>query len=142
MKKGEKKEDGRVIYTKMRIQTAFYELLNEYDYEKITVTLLCKEADINRATFYKHYLDIDDLVDKLQEKTIAALSKKMRNTPRDELDNLIIDILKFYKKTIQEQMDPQKLPAKATANYTSKITRLIYDNFSEYTVSTKDKTLN
>ena len=48
-----KKEDGRVRYTKMRIRSAFYELLHEKSYDKITVTAICEKAEINRATFYR-----------------------------------------------------------------------------------------
>ena len=55
-----KKEDGRVRYTKMRIRSAFYELLQKTEYEKITVTSICDLAEINRATFYKHYLDVPE----------------------------------------------------------------------------------
>ena len=46
-----KKEDGRVRYTKMRIRSAFYELLQKTEYENITVTSICDLAEINRATF-------------------------------------------------------------------------------------------
>ena len=34
-------------------------------YSKITVTELCRLADINRGTFYIHYFDVDDVLDDI-----------------------------------------------------------------------------
>lgn len=59
--------DARVRYTRMIIEQSFLELLNEKPASKITVTELCEKAQINRATFYKHYLDVPDLLEKLEE---------------------------------------------------------------------------
>lgn len=47
--------DGRVRYTKMVIRQSFLFLLKEQAIEKITVADVCRLAEINRATFYRHY---------------------------------------------------------------------------------------
>ena len=52
-----KKEDRRVRYTKQAIRDGFLRLLAEKPIEKISVTEICREADINRGTFYAHYSD-------------------------------------------------------------------------------------
>ena len=49
------KENQRVALTKRLLKEALLRLLQEYEPEKINVTQLCREAGINRATFYKHY---------------------------------------------------------------------------------------
>lgn len=59
--------DARVRYTRMIIEQSFLELLREKPVSKITVTELCERAQLNRATFYKHYLDIPDLMEKIEE---------------------------------------------------------------------------
>lgn len=59
--------DNRVRYTRMMIEQSFLELLAEKPAGKITVTELCQRAQINRATFYKHYLDVADLLEKMEE---------------------------------------------------------------------------
>ena len=59
--------DARVRYTRMIIEQSFLELLGEKPISKITVTELCEKAQLNRATFYKHYLDIPDLMEKIEE---------------------------------------------------------------------------
>ena len=41
--------------------------LTEKELSKVTVQEISDTADINRATFYKHYLDVYDLYDKLEQ---------------------------------------------------------------------------
>lgn len=50
-----KKENQRILLTKRLLQDGLLRLLETKDMEKISVTELCKEAGINRATFYNHY---------------------------------------------------------------------------------------
>lgn len=59
--------DARVRYTRMVIEQAFLELLAQKPAGKITVTEICRKASLNRATFYKHYLDVADLLEKIEE---------------------------------------------------------------------------
>ena len=65
--------DARVRYTRMVIENSFLELLQEKPAAKITVTEICSKAQINRATFYKHYLDVPDLLSKLEENLFDAI---------------------------------------------------------------------
>ena len=127
-----KKEDGRVRYTKMRIRSAFYELLHEMDYEKITVTAVCKRAEINRATFYKHYLDVADLVDKLQEETLNELSQKLQDAIDDNAESFIVDMLKFLKAQMKNNDGVKLFSISATGTFTSKISTLIYLKFASF----------
>lgn len=48
-----------------RIQQAFMLFLREKELSQISVSDLCKEAGINRSTFYANYADIYDLANKL-----------------------------------------------------------------------------
>lgn len=75
--------DARVRYTRMIIEQSFFELLRDKPVGKITVTELCEKAQINRATFYKHYLDISDLMEKIEENLFDQIresfgAKKIR----------------------------------------------------------------
>lgn len=51
--------------TEDAICNAFLELLLERDIRKISVKEICDRAEINRGTFYLHYTDIVDLIDRL-----------------------------------------------------------------------------
>ena len=63
----EKKTDRRTLRTRKAICDAFAELLSEKELHKITVQEIADKADVNRVTFYKHYLDVYDLYDKIEE---------------------------------------------------------------------------
>ena len=70
--------DARVRYTKMVIRQSFLALLEERPINKITVKAICDGADINRATFYRYYLDVFDLLDKLEEELFAGLLQEIQ----------------------------------------------------------------
>ena len=61
------KENRKVKYTKMVIRESLFKLLKTKQLNQITVKELCRLADINRGTFYSHYTDLFDLVEKLEE---------------------------------------------------------------------------
>ena len=65
---GMMKTDARVRYTRKVIQDAFLNILKEKPVSKITVKEVCDMTEINRGTFYKHYQDCYDLLDKIEEE--------------------------------------------------------------------------
>ena len=126
-----KKEDGRIRYTKMRIRNAFYELLKESGYEKLTVTAICDRAEINRATFYKHYLDIPDLIDKLQEEVINQLAQKFENAKSmEEIEVFLTETLAFLKDNNEGHSVMEIITPSGSSAFTAKISALIYSSFS------------
>ena len=48
--------DRRTRYTRQAIKEILLEELKTKPYSKITVTEICKKAEMNRGTFYLHYL--------------------------------------------------------------------------------------
>lgn len=52
--------------TKALIQNSFIRLLKEKPFDNITIGDISQEANINRGTFYLHYLDKYDLLDKIE----------------------------------------------------------------------------
>jgi AcrR family transcriptional regulator len=74
-------EDLRVIKTVECIETAYLELLQQKDADKITVKELAAKARISKATFYLHYMDLQDLSDSLVKKHICSMISKMDFLP-------------------------------------------------------------
>ncbi|NWK83376.1 TetR family transcriptional regulator [Staphylococcus sp. GSSP0090] len=71
----ESKSDLRVIKTRKSIMQAFIKLSDIKDFKHITVKDITQEALINRATFYYHFSDIYDLLDKaLAEELLINLN--------------------------------------------------------------------
>ena len=62
-------------------QAIFLELLQKYPFPKVTVTAICKKAEITRATFYLHYMDIYALLDAILEEALHL----SENTNPDKL---------------------------------------------------------
>lgn|SRR5690606_26672667 len=60
----EVKVDPRIRRTRKLIMDAFIELSSKKEFRDITVKDITAEAMINRATFYYHFEDIYDLLDK------------------------------------------------------------------------------
>ncbi|GAB6930457.1 TetR/AcrR family transcriptional regulator [Paenibacillus sp. JCM 10914] len=57
-------QDQRVIKTKTALHQALVALLKTNALESISVSALCREASVNRGTFYLHYKDIGTLFDE------------------------------------------------------------------------------
>ena len=65
--------DRRTKYTKKVIKETFLDLLSKKELNKITVSEICTKADINRATFYRYYLDVYNLLEKIEEELLLEL---------------------------------------------------------------------
>ena len=81
-----KKIDRRVIYTKRAIRDSFIELQQQKPIEKISVTEICKSADINRGTFYSHYSDPYDLRKSLEQEFVDAIESRIREMGVERLE--------------------------------------------------------
>ena len=80
--------DQRVRLTKTMIKNAFLELLSAKNIRHISVRELCEKAQINRATFYSHYMDIYDLKEQLENQLIESLMEVFRGVMEKNKDNL------------------------------------------------------
>ncbi len=68
------KEDRRTKYTKMVLSQSLLELMQEKEIAKITVTEICRKADINRNTFYKYYYGPEDLLSTLEDQLMEIIT--------------------------------------------------------------------
>lgn len=83
--------DIRIKKTKKAIADAFLTMASQKPIEKITVTDIVKEAQINKSTFYAHYHDIYDLMDVLRNDAIEMVVSNMHY-----LSNLFDDPRLFF----------------------------------------------
>lgn len=72
-----KESDPRVQRTRELIRNAFVDLLEETDLEKITVNRITDKATINRVTFYLHYRDIPDMIDKIADDILREMKEAL-----------------------------------------------------------------
>lgn len=83
--------DRRTIRTKKMIRNALSELIEEKGFNDISVTDLTKRADINRGTFYLHYTDKYDLLEKVENEVIQEIQEQTKDI--DSINLLNIDAL-------------------------------------------------
>lgn len=62
--------DRRTRYTRMMIRDSLLTAMQQKPFSKVTVTEICKMAEINRGTFYLHYYDLNDVLDDLIKEFI------------------------------------------------------------------------
>lgn len=66
--------DLRVKRTNKYIIEAFIRLVEEKGFEQVTVQNIADEAMINRATFYAHYKDKQDLYEKIFDLAVESFT--------------------------------------------------------------------
>lgn len=66
-------EDKRVRRTKKLLRQALAELMQEKEFQNITVSDVVRRADINRGTFYAYYRDVFDLREKVENEMLDTL---------------------------------------------------------------------
>lgn len=107
--------DPRVLRTRQLIRDAFVELLQELKLEKITVNRIAERATINRVTFYLHYRDIPDMIDRLAEDMINEINAILKDIPNPPGFNMqilikmlehIAENSKFYKVLLASKRIP------------------------------------
>lgn len=91
------KTDARVRYTKMRIREAFMECLGKKQISRITVKEICDMAEINRATFYKHYADPFELLQKIEEEELDRIQQKIERAHSEMPEGVLLTVVKGMK---------------------------------------------
>lgn len=91
----QKKTDRRVLYTKMVLRNSLLELMKEKSIEKITPTELCRNADINRNTFYSHYYSPMELLKSIEDEIYEQVERSLDITlQNDDITGLLTEICK------------------------------------------------
>ncbi|NTU78627.1 MAG: TetR/AcrR family transcriptional regulator [Chloroflexales bacterium] len=113
-------EDLRVRRTRKLLMQALIDLTIEKGFVALTVQEIADRAMVNRATFYRHYLDKYDLLDKYMDEVYAltesqaALSSSHvqgaeSGTPTVGLVTMLTYVQRhadFYRVMLGEQGDP------------------------------------
>lgn len=80
--------DRRAIRTKKMIRSALAELIDEKGFINISVTDLTQRADINRGTFYLHYVDKYDLLEKIENEIIQEIEEETKHIDSVNMMNI------------------------------------------------------
>jgi len=119
--------DPRIIRTRRMLRDAFVELLEEMDVEKISVNKLAERATINRVTFYLHYRDIQDMMEKMADDMIEELNAIVQpdesNSLQDPYESLALRLLEHI--ALHHRFYKVILATKRTTVFTERMLRLL-----------------
>lgn len=93
--------DIRSVKTTQRIARCFEQMLTEKHISQITVTDLCEKTRINRATFYKHFLDIYHLQEMLEREVLGDLESFLRDrafSHKGNFQNMLTELLHYARR--------------------------------------------
>jgi AcrR family transcriptional regulator len=136
----EEKLDPRVKRTRQLILRAFEDLLAEKNFESISVQDVTDKAEINRATFYKHFVDKYALLDYATSQMFRQeIEKRTLNachyTP-ENLRNLILAVCEFLSKIHTECVQPhQQFESLVEGN----IKKILFELLSYWLKQTNEK---
>lgn len=89
------KVDPRVVRTRKLILNAFIHLSETKEFKDISVKDVTTEAQINRATFYYHFQDIYDLLEKSLSEVLSVKMPEVTSWNGDTLVALFSAITDF-----------------------------------------------
>lgn len=105
----EKKEYRSAIRSRKLIRQAFYEILKENSFEKITVTDIVNKADVNRSTFYAHYPDVMGVLEEIQNEILDYTQKFMEEIDFHDFYNNPKPYLQKIVKLVEENNELYRL---------------------------------
>lgn len=73
-----KKTDRRTLYTKNVIKDAFLALSKTKTYSDITITEICRLAEISRSTFYLHYNNVHEVLSEVIDDALENVGDMMQ----------------------------------------------------------------
>ena len=83
-----RKTDRRTIYTRNVIKDALLEAMKEKAFEQITVTDVCRRAEVTRATYYLHYQSLNQVLDELLNDALQIADQDCQKQEEDALQIL------------------------------------------------------
>ncbi|PPA69079.1 TetR/AcrR family transcriptional regulator [Jeotgalibacillus proteolyticus] len=111
-----KRLDNRKKYTRNVLKKSIISLLQEKPISSITVKEICEKADINRSTFYTHYSDHLDLLNKIENEVTEEMDAYL-NSYSYEVEEEAIQIT----EKILEYINDNKLILRTLLNSNSSL---------------------
>ncbi len=91
------KNESKYFNTAVKMDKALLKLLEKKDFEYISIKEICKEAGVNRSTFYLHYENTSDLLketsDYIIDNFFACFSTVADNISIDYSNSKLEDLM-------------------------------------------------
>ena len=97
--------DRRVRKTRQQLQHCLAVLLKEKKIQEITVREITEMADLNRGTFYLHYKDVFDLLEKVELELLDELDGTLQKYQASDLHQKLSLIFTDLFVCVQENAE-------------------------------------
>lgn len=94
-----KSMDRRTRYSIDMIRNALFTLLETKDLSAVTVTDICRLADVNRGTFYRYFRDVPDLFAHIEDEFLDSFQQVLSSK----------DMNSYYMSILQSIRDNSSL---------------------------------
>ena len=94
-------DNRRIKISKRMMKEALIDLLDEKPLEKITVTEICKSADVNRSTFYAYYEDISALMLEIEDEVLEHVTSYAENF-NDYSDKRMLEVFEEFFNYVRD----------------------------------------
>lgn len=94
--------------TKSKIIRAFVDVAKEKSVAAVTVSDIIKKSNINRSTFYRHYIDKSDLIEKVEDSVINQIRNANKSFQETDMEHIYTVAEKFVYNllTVIEENQP------------------------------------
>ena len=118
-------QDRRITKTRKAIYAAFLQLLNQKNFETITVQEIIDLADVGRSTFYSHYESKELLLDELCRYLFHHLFEREENITteaylahifshfkknQDHVSSLLLSKNDYFLRQLQKELENHVYP--------------------------------
>ena len=118
------------------IRNAFLDLLKEKNINKITVTDIVNKADLNRSTFYAHYMDVRAITEEMENEVIDKMLEILKKFEFKNFFNNPTPLLLEVSRFLEDNQDTYKILLKANGaeTFLKKLKKI----FADYMLSDTD----
>ena len=131
-----KAEYRSAIRSRKMIRESFLELLKEKDISKITVTDIVNKADLNRSTFYAHYMDVRAITEEMENEVIDKMIEILKKFEFKNFFNNPTPLLLEVSRFLESNQDTYKILLKV--NEAETFLKKLKNEFAKYMMSDTD----
>ncbi len=106
------RQESKYKYTASLMDEALLLLLEQKDYDAITVKEVCQKAGVNRSTFYLHYESMNDLLEETVDMINGRFKASLSCVPAGDPSKVVLTSEKYlrpYLGFIKENMRAYKV---------------------------------
>lgn len=128
-----KAEYRSAVRSRKLIIGALADLMQEKPLDKITVTDVVRQAEINRGTFYAHYKDIPDVIDHLIQKAFSGI-REVLSEQTNNLQDLPRILTRHLRSLLEEDLELyRKIMSSGSASVMqNQLMDIVFEYFSEH----------